>query len=154
MRIYPLIRYTFLATIVLFLVAALPVCPFAQTGQAQKPASENDAVTLLASAKTFLVTSRTMFLKASVVENALRKKKEFDQFGLVLTREEKFADFIIEVDRSGGTTEFPYTVIHRFSKTVVATGKVNSLGGTASEKIARDFLKQLAEARKIVAARK
>lgn len=106
-----------------------------------------DPVTILTSSHIIYVRSRTVFVKAEVIENELRKRAEFQQAGLVITTDPSAADLIIEVRRSNFTTEYPYVVVDPRTRLVVASGKVNSLFGTAAGKIAKGFMKQIQKAR-------
>jgi hypothetical protein len=94
------------------------------------------------------VHSRTALVKSEVIESELQKRSEFKQAGLIVTRDSAAADLIMEVRRSNFTTEYPYVVIDARTQIVVASGKVNSLFGTAAAKIAKGFAKQVQKARK------
>lgn len=106
-----------------------------------------DAATILASARTIFVHSRTGLVKSEVIESALQKRSDFQQSGLLITKDSSSADLTIEVRRSNLTTEYPYVVIDSNTRLVVASGNVNSLFGTAAGKIAKGFMKQVARAR-------
>jgi hypothetical protein len=108
---------------------------------------ENDPMAMLASARVIYVYSRTMFVKAEVIENELRKRDDFQSSGLLLTKNPSAADLTIEVRRSNFTTEYPYVVVDSKTQYIVASGRVNSLFGTAAGKIAKGFMKQLQKAR-------
>jgi hypothetical protein len=108
---------------------------------------ENDPMAMLASARIVYVYSRTMFVKAEVIENELRKRDDFQRSGLLLTRNRSDADLTIEVRRSNFTTEYPYVVVDSKTQFIVASGRVNSLFGTAAGRIAKGFMKQLEKAR-------
>jgi hypothetical protein len=77
----------------------------------------------------------------------LLQQEEFQQWGLVITREESDADLIIEVGRKVFTTSFIYSVIDPKNKRVVASGRVNSIGGTVEGKITSSFMKKLRSVR-------
>src|SRR6185369_10475211 len=106
-----------------------------------------DAATILASARTIFVHSRTGLVKSEVIESELQKRDDFQRSGLLLTKDQRAADLTIEVRRANFTTEYPYVVIDSRTKVIVASGKVNSLFGTAADKIAKGFMKQWERAR-------
>lgn len=106
-----------------------------------------DPAGILATAKTMHVQSRTVLVKSEVIESALGKRTDFQQSGLALTKDSLSADLTMEVRRSNFTTEYPYVVIDSRTRLIVASGKVNSLFGTAAGKIAKGFMKQLQKAR-------
>ena len=108
---------------------------------------ETDPMAMLASARVIYVYSRTIFVKAEVIENELRKRDDFQSSGLLLTKNPSAADLTIEVRRSNFTTEYPYVVVDSKTQYIVASGRVNSLFGTAGGKIAKGFMKQLQKAR-------
>jgi hypothetical protein len=72
---------------------------------------------------------------------------DFQQWGIVITRDEGDADLIIEVGRKAFTTSFIYSVIDPRNKRVVASGRVNSIGGTVQGKITDSFMKKMRLAR-------
>jgi hypothetical protein len=106
-----------------------------------------DPAAIFTNARTIHIRSRTAFVKSEVIENELLKRVEFQQAGLLITTDPSSADLILEVRRSNFTTEYPYVVVDPRTKLVVASGKVNSLFGTAAGKIAKGFIKQLQKAR-------
>jgi len=106
-----------------------------------------DAATILASARTIFVHSRTVLVKPEVIESELQKREDFQRARLLLTKDQRAADLTIEVRRANFTTEYPYVVIDSRTKLIVASGKVNSLFGTAGGKIASGFMKQWERAR-------
>ena len=108
--------------------------------------SPNDA---LRSAQTIFIRSNSVYFKASTLENSLLQRDEFQQWGLVITREEADADLIIEVGRKLFTTSFIYSVIDPRNKRVVASGRVNSIGGTVEGKITNSFMKKLRSVREL-----
>ena len=109
--------------------------------------SSNEPSAILATARIIYVCSRTIFVKSEVIENELRKRADFQQAGLLLTKNPKGADLTMEVRRSNFTTEYPYVVVDSRTKFIVASGRVNSLFGTAAGKIAKGFMKQVQQAR-------
>jgi len=77
-----------------------------------------------------------------VVEDKLLKRPEFQQRGFAITRDIDDADLIIEL-RHDVLTKYVFTIIDVKSRTVVAGGKLSSLGGTVAEKVAKRFIKEL-----------
>ena len=91
--------------------------------------------------------SRSGYFNPHDLANELLKKSDFSQLGLAITNDRNAADLVIEVDRLAFSTHFPYVVVDQKNNTIVASGEVNSLFGTASAKIANAFTKQLKAAR-------
>jgi hypothetical protein len=154
-------RSSIRVTLVLFLVIAgvvglhRPALAMRMTGQNEslltasqvETGSSNDPAAILAAARIIYVCSRTIFVKSEVIENELRKRADFQQARLLLTKDPRAADLMIEVRRSNFTTEYPYVVVDSKTKFIVASGKVNSLFGTAAGKIAKGFMTQVQQAR-------
>jgi len=76
------------------------------------------------------------------VEDKLLKRPEFQQRGFAVTRDVDDADLIIEL-RHDLLTKYVFTIIDVKSRTVVAGGKLSSLGGTVAEKVAKRFIKEI-----------
>lgn len=106
-----------------------------------------DPATILRNAKLIYIRKKSVYFKAPELENELRKRPEFQRWGLAITRNEADADLIIEVGRKVFTTRFIYTVIDPRTDIVVTTGKLSSLGGTLATKIAKRFIKQMQQVR-------
>lgn len=113
---------------------------------AQSPAAVERKF-VFAHTKTIYIDSHTHFVKQAELEKALLKQKEFDAFGLELTRNMQSADVILEVKRAAFQNNFPYSLIDRRTKVVLAAGEVNSIGGTAYGKIAAQLMEKLKTAR-------
>jgi hypothetical protein len=143
-------------TLLLFIAAAgIPHRPAAAmqlrlttASQAEAEYPNNPAV-ILAKARIISVHSRTVLVKSEVIESELQKRADFQQAGLLLTKDPRAADLIVDVRRANFTTEYPYVVIDSKTKLIVASEKVNSLFGTAAGKIAKGFMKQVLQARKV-----
>lgn len=97
-----------------------------------------------AAQRKVFVRSKALLVRAAVVEEKLLKRPEFAQMGLELTRDEASADIILEL-RHDVLTKYVYSAVDTRTQTVLAGGKVSSLGGTVGGKIAKRFLKQLAQ---------
>jgi hypothetical protein len=102
------------------------------------PASAN------AAPRRVFVRSEALLVRAAVVEDKLMKRAEFSQMGLALTRNEGDADIILEL-RHDVLTKYVYSAVDTRTQTLIAGGKVSSLGGTVAGKVAKRFLKQLAQ---------
>jgi hypothetical protein len=105
-----------------------------------------DPVTILRNAKLLYIRKESVFFQPSELENELLKRPEFQRWGLLITRTEMDADLIIEVSRKV-FTRFVYSVIDRRTNTVVASGKLSSLGGTLSTKIAKRVIENMKRVR-------
>jgi hypothetical protein len=106
--------------------------------------SPND---VLRTARTVFVRTKSVYFKATALENSLLQRDEFQQWEMVITRDETDADLIIEVGRKVFTTSFIYSVIDPKTNRVIAGGRVNSIGGTVEGKISDSFIKKLRVAR-------
>ena len=100
--------------------------------------------TMTGAERRVFVRSKALLVKASVVEDKLMKRAEFAQMGLVLTRDPIDADIILEL-RHDVLTKYVYSAVDAHTQIVLAGGKVSSLGGTVAGKVAKRFLRQLAQ---------
>jgi hypothetical protein len=105
-----------------------------------------DPATIMRNAKIIFIRKKTIYIEAPELENELLKRREFQRWGLSITRNEMDADLIIEVSHKI-FTRFVYTVLDPRTNTVVATGKLSSLGGTLSTKIAKRFIENMQRVR-------
>jgi len=112
---------------------------------AQNPAMSVTAAPAPSPKKVF-VRSKALLVRAAVVEEKLMKRPEFNQLNLAVTRDEGDADIILEL-RHDILTKYVYSAVDTRTNTVVAGGKVSSLGGTVAGKVAKRFCKQLLKGR-------
>ena len=98
----------------------------------------------VAAERKVFVRSKALLVRAAVVEEKLIKRPEFNQLALTLTRNEADADIIFEL-RHDVLTKYVYSAVDARTQTILAGGKVSSLGGTVAGKVAKRFLKQLAK---------
>src|SRR5256885_928638 len=110
---------------------------------AERP-SPND---VLRTARTIFIRSKSVYFKPSTLENSLLQQEDFQQWNIAITRDEADADLIIEVGRKAFTTSFIYSVLDPKTQRVLASGRVNSIGGTVEGKITSSFMKKLRAAR-------
>jgi len=101
---------------------------------------------ILRSARTIYVKSSSLLVGEAVVEDKLRKRSEFQQLGLVITRNAEEADLVLEL-KHDLFTMYVYTAIDPKTSVVVASGKLSSLGGTVAGKVAKRFLRQMVKVR-------
>jgi len=92
------------------------------------------------------VRSKALLVRAAVVEEKVINRPEFNQLGFAITRDESDADVILEL-RHDLLTKYVFTVVDARTQTVLAGGKVSSLGGTVAGKVAKRFLKDMAKTR-------
>jgi len=114
-----------------------------QRTRAELVNTDTDAI--LRSARLIHVTSRSLLVRAAVVEEKMQKQPEFRQFDLRLTREPAEADLILEL-RHDLFTQYVYSVVDTKTGLIVASGKLSSLGGTVADKVAQRFMKQIRQA--------
>lgn len=111
-----------------------------------RPPRPANAIESIKNAKLIFVRSHSLLVGQSVLETKLRNRKEFQQLGLMITRDEAAADLILEV-RHDVFTKYVFTAIDPSTNVVVASGKLSSLGGTVAGKVAKRFMKQVMNAR-------
>lgn len=127
------------------LLSFFAVCFYAPETRAQELAlSSASRVRTVATQRKVFVRSKALLVRAAVVEDKLMKRAEFAQLGLALTRDEADADIILEL-RHDILTKYIYSAVDARTQTVLAGGKVSSLGGTVAGKVAKRFLKQMAQ---------
>lgn len=136
--IRPQIFPVLLLSLIVFCVAAAT-----EAQELSYTATTRERTTTNTQRKVF-VRSKALLVKASVVEEKLLKRSEFAQMGLALTRDEADADIILEL-RHDLLTKYVYSAVDAHTQVVLAGGKVSSLGGTVGGKVAKRFLKQLAQ---------
>ena len=100
----------------------------------------------LKNAKTIFVTSSSLLVGSSVIEDKLRKRKEFQALGLTITRDADAADLVLQVEHDLFTM-YTYSVVDPHTQILVASGKLSSLGGTVAGKVAKRFMTQMVQAR-------
>ena len=122
-----------------------PLTVAQQAGQEKETRqSPNEA---LRSATTIFIHSKSVYFKPEGLENSLLQRQEFQDWGLAITRNQADADLIIEVSRKVFTTSFIFSVIDPRNDRVIASGRVNSIGGTVEGKNSDSLMKRLRVAR-------
>ena len=100
-----------------------------------------DPAAILRRARFVFVRSDSAFISGEEVEDSLRKRKEFQAWGMVITRNEAQADLIVEITRKPLTRRFTFSVIDPHTMSVVASGKTRSVlfGKKIANKVAEKF---------------
>jgi hypothetical protein len=76
------------------------------------------------------------------VEDKLLKRTEFKELGFAITRDLADADIVLEL-RHDLLTKYVFSVVEVKTQTVIAGGKLSSLGGTVAGKVAKRFVKAM-----------
>lgn len=136
---------------------ALLVMPRASVDTPQSGAAiaALDPKQALKDARTIFIRSKTAFLTVDTVDRALSRQKDWDKLGLIIVKDQRVADVIIEIDRPLFTYVHTFVVSDKRTSAVLGSGKVTAFDGTiASGGIAKDIIKIFAAARNPVASAK
>jgi Ni/Co efflux regulator RcnB len=104
-----------------------------------------DPATVMRRARFIRVHSDSVFISGQEIEDALRKRKEFQAWGMIITRNDADADLIIEVTRKSLTRRFTFIVLDPRTMEVVTSGKTRSVlfGKKISNKVAEKFANRI-----------
>ncbi len=108
---------------------------------------------LLSRAQTIFVNSNTEYFEPVQLQNALRKRSEFDAWELAIIDgwdKRNVADIFVEVDRPLFTFTFTYKITDRSNGILLTTGKITAIDGNAAapllaERIVKDIKKARGE---------
>jgi len=113
--------------------------------------AETNPKTLLRNARVVFVTSHTEFFDTVQLQNALRKRPEFETWQMVIVdgwKKQDVADILIEIDRPLFTYTWTYQIINRSNGIVLATGKVTAFDGNfATPLLAQRIIEEMKIAR-------
>jgi hypothetical protein len=126
------------------LIAVLTFATFSQTSNVIHGTS---ASAILRAAKTVFIEPKSDYLNGEALERELVKHPEFNQLGLLVVRNHKEADLILEVYRKKWTTRFTITAMDAKTKALVSSCQESSIGGDVEPKLAKCFIKQAKAAR-------
>lgn len=90
---------------------------------------------LLSRAQTIYVESSTSYFEPIQLQNALRKRSEFEAWELAILDDwdkRKVADLIVDIDRPLFTFTFTYKITDRANGVLLATGKVTAIDSNAA----------------------
>lgn len=138
----------------MFLFGIVPGNLTTRAQEAQTAKHEAGVNEILSAARIIFIRSKSTYFQSATLEKELLNNAEFQKFDIAITRKKDDADLIIEVERKLFTTHFFYSVIDPRTQRVVASGKVDSIGGTVAGKINKKFVKQLADARNATTPKK
>ena len=100
--------------------------------------AETNPKNLLRKARVVLISSDSSFFEEVQLQNALRKRTEFDAWQMAIVDgwgKRDIADIIIEIDSPLFTYTFTYQITSRSNGIVLATGKVTAFDGNAAAPI-------------------
>ena len=113
--------------------------------------AETNPKSLLRKAHVVLISSDSSFFEEVQLQNALRKRTEFDTWQMAIVDgwgKRDVADIIIEIDRPLFTYTFTYQITSRSNGIVLATGKVTAFdGNAAAPKLAERIMDEIKSAR-------
>ena len=104
------------------LVPQRPVLPLEARGPGSVIVKPSRPVDVLLASKTIYVTTETDFFKPQHLVNALKKKAETDQWGLVFVDDPRVADLVLTLDHVPLTWKFTFSLAHQRTGVIVATG--------------------------------
>ncbi|MCA1634226.1 MAG: hypothetical protein LC802_11160 [Acidobacteria bacterium] len=113
--------------------------------------AETSPKKMLGRARLVYVESGTSFFEPIQLQNALRKRVEFDAWEMAIIDsgdKRNVADVFIEIDRPLFTYTFTYKITHRGTGIILATGKVTAFDGNdAAPKLAKRIVEEIKKAR-------
>ncbi len=106
---------------------------------------------LLAHARTMFVSSNTSYFEPVQLQNALRKRSEFEVWEMAIIDgwdKCKFADIFVEIDRPLFTFYFTYKITDRITGILLTTGKITAFdGNAAAPQLAKRIVEDIKKAR-------
>ncbi|HKQ51913.1 MAG TPA: hypothetical protein VJT74_06055 [Pyrinomonadaceae bacterium] len=118
--------------------------------------AERSPRALLSRARTVFVESETSYFEPVQLQNALRKRSEFEAWEMAIIDgwdKRQVADIVIEVDRPLFTFTFTYKITDRANGILLTSGKLDAFDGNAAapllaERIIEDMKKARGETTK------
>lgn len=112
----------------------------------------------LGRARTIYVESGTSYFEPVQLQNALRKKNEFEEWQMAIVDgydKRPVADIVVEVDRPLFTYTFTYKITDRSTGIILATGKTTAFDGNdAAPELAEKIIEEIRKARGETKAKK
>jgi hypothetical protein len=123
--------------------------------QPRGPSAKPDPAELIRAAKTIHIRSKTIYLRAKLLEDELLKLPEFQGLGLKIVSDPKDADLVVDVTLPFLSWTWTYVVTHQVANTQLANGKIREItAGPASIKLAKDMITRLQALRTPAAPKK
>jgi hypothetical protein len=127
------------------LLASCAILLFSPNATAQSVVATRERPSRSVEPRRVFVRSNSLLVRGAVVEDKLLKRPEFRELNFVITRDQSDADVILEL-RHDLLTKYVFTVVDVKTQTVIAGGKLSSLGGTVAGKVAKRFVKEMTKA--------
>ncbi len=133
------------------LVPQRPVLPLEARGPGSVVVKPSRPVDVLLASKTIYIASETDFFQPQHLVNALKKRAEMEQWGLVFVDDQRVADLVLTLDHVPLTWKFTFSLAHQRTGLIVATGNViiwdGNLGaGKMASRVIEKLTKVRAEA--------
>jgi hypothetical protein len=113
--------------------------------------AETNPKALLRRARVVYVDSDTSFFESEQLQNALRKREEFDAWQMAIVDgwgKQNVADVVITIDRPLLTYTFTYKITSRSTGILLAAGKLTAFDGNdAAPKLAQRIIEEMKVAR-------
>jgi S1-C subfamily serine protease len=106
------------------LVPQRPVLPLEARGPGSVVVKPTRPVDVLLASKTIYIASETAFFKPDHLVNALKKRAEIEQWGLIFVDDPRVADLVLTLDHVDLTWKFTFSLAHQRTGVIVATGNV------------------------------
>lgn len=117
-------------------------------GNPGSPVARFDVAELVRTSQKIFITTRTQFFVPNLMEVEFGQQPNFQALQFVVTKDGPTADLILEVDRPVLTFIYTYTVTHRATNVVVASGQFEAFDETfAASKLAKVFPQQMLKLR-------
>jgi len=120
------------------------------TAQAANQLTAEDAKAMLARTRIIYISSNTVYFKPVQLQNALRKRPEFEMLKLAVidsSDKQNSAHVNVEIDRPFFTYHFTYKITDRGTGLVLGAGKVTAFdGNAAAPKLAEKIVEEITKA--------
>ncbi len=132
---------------------AEPRTALAPTDTAKRRPS-GDPAELLRTCRAIMVESHTIWMKGNLLQDALHIRPELRDWGIRIVDDRAAADLYIDITRPFLTYDWVYKMIDPSTGTVVGTGKVLAIDGSAAaQRLAQEIVGRIRSVRPIPSAR-
>ena len=133
-------------------LAATRMAPAARDTEAVRR-SPSDPAELLRTLRAIFVESHTIWMKGNLLQDALYVRPELREWGIRVADDRNAADVYIDVTRPFLTYDWVYKMISTRTGTVLGTGKVVAIDGSAAaQRLAIEIVKRIQTARPLPAS--